>query len=243
MTDEKNKNEEPITKNETIKDSSPKKAEVRFRQSGSPFPTARNSPECAACSSNVISDFAKSFDKSARRWELIVYPSLFAFIILAMYGFFLIYSLTQDIRTMASSIDPQMGLNMGNLSISISNLSDNVALMSTHLEYISDNMETMSVDMQSMAENMENMTDSIGGMDKNVTVMTSSVQSMSGSVTTMSKTMDEISVKLDSLHPISTNVATMTQAVNAMTGAVTSMSYDMNGAIRPMSQINRFMPW
>ena len=34
--------------------------------------------------------FARSFEISARRWELVVYPSLFAFIVLAAYGFFLI---------------------------------------------------------------------------------------------------------------------------------------------------------
>jgi methyl-accepting chemotaxis protein len=242
MTNEKSQDQDPTPKKGTTRKSDDNRSEVRF-VSGSPFPTARNSPECAGCSSSIISEFAKSFDKSARRWELIVYPSLFAFIILAMYGFFLIYSLTQDIRTMASSIDPQMGLNMGNLSISISNLSDNVALMSTHLEYISDNMETMSVDMQNMAENMEHMTDSIGGMDKNVGTMATSVEAMSGNVFTMNKSMDDISVKLDSMHPISVNVANMASAMNAMTGAVNSMSHDLNGAIRPMSQINRFMPW
>ena len=36
---------------------------------------------------------SEAFESSARRWELIVYPSLFAFIILAAYGFFLVYSL------------------------------------------------------------------------------------------------------------------------------------------------------
>ena len=244
MTDDKSKNQEPTGQETKEAPQRQQTANVKFVRGGSsPFPTARNSPECAACSSTIISDFAKSFDKSARRWELIVYPSLFAFIILAMYGFFLIYSLTQDIRTMASSIDPQMGLNMGNLSISISNLSDNVALMSTHLEYISDNMETMSVDMQSMAENMEHMTDSITGMDKNVNVMAASVQSLTSTIITMNKSVEDIAVKLDSLHPISTNVANMTNSMHSMTGAVNSMSYDLNGAIRPMSQINRFMPW
>ena len=33
-----------------------------------------------------------AFETSARRWELIVYPSLFAFVILAAYGFYLVFS-------------------------------------------------------------------------------------------------------------------------------------------------------
>ena len=33
---------------------------------------------------------SQAFENSARRWELIVYPTLFAFIILAAYGFYLV---------------------------------------------------------------------------------------------------------------------------------------------------------
>ncbi|GAB0055838.1 hypothetical protein SIID45300_00135 [Candidatus Magnetaquicoccaceae bacterium FCR-1] len=199
--------------------------------------------ECGECSAMILSEFAKSFDKSARRWELIVYPSLFAFIILAMYGFFLIYSLTQDIRTMASSIDPKMGVNMGSLSNHIAMLSNNIELMSTHLEYISDNMETMSVDLQNMAENMENITDSVNGMNQNVASMNQNVTSLNGSIKNMDKSMTDINQKMSVLAPINQNVAAMGQAVHAMTGAMNVMSYDMNSASRPMSFINRFMPW
>ena len=199
--------------------------------------------ECGDCSGLVLADFAKSFDKSAKRWELIVYPSLFAFIILAMYGFFLIYSLTQDIRTMAASIDPKMGVNMGSLSNNIGMLSDNVALMSTHLEYISDNMETMSVDMQNMSDNMEHMTDSVSGMRGNMTNMDHSVAQMSRDMVNMNKTMESISIKLNTLAPMSKDMSSMTQAIHVMAGAVNIMSHDMNGATRPMSFMNRFMPW
>ena len=34
-----------------------------------------------------MSQFARSFEASARRWELVVYPSLLAFIVLAIYGY------------------------------------------------------------------------------------------------------------------------------------------------------------
>ncbi|MGB5456237.1 MAG: hypothetical protein WBO18_09740, partial [Gammaproteobacteria bacterium] len=44
----------------------------------------------------ALSRLADTFDKSARRWEMVVYPSMFAFILLAGYGFYLIYHLTHD---------------------------------------------------------------------------------------------------------------------------------------------------
>ena len=199
--------------------------------------------ECGDCSGMVLAEFAKSFDKSARRWELIVYPSLFAFIILAMYGFFLIYSLTQDIRTMAASIDPKMGVNMGSLSNSIGMLSNNIELMSTHLEYISDNMETMSVDMQNMSNNVEHMTDTISGMSANIASMDRSTSEMSQNMLSMNKTMAAISIKLNTLTPITKDMSAMTQAIHVIATSVNIMSHDMNGATRPMSFMNRFMPW
>lgn len=194
-----------------------------------PVDAGRAPNDCSGCFSYVLNDFAKNFDKSAKRWELIVYPSLFAFIVLAMYGFFLIYSLTQDIRTMAISIDPKMGVNMGSLSNDIRYLANNVEMMSTHLEYISDNMETMSVDMQ-------NMSDSVESMSSNVNVMTKSVGDMS-------KNMDAMNTKLNALVPITNNMTSLTQAIHVMTGTMTRMGYDMNNATRPMSFANQFMPW
>ncbi|MEO5377245.1 MAG: methyl-accepting chemotaxis protein [Magnetococcus sp. DMHC-6] len=171
--------------------SSPFKDPNNMNTLGTPKPLGNpfdKQSECSGCFSSIMGEFARSFDKSAKRWELIVYPSLFAFIILAMYGFFLIYSLTQDIRTMAVSIDPLMGRNMGSLSVNIKSLSDNMEQMSTHLEYISDNMETMSVDMQGMAENIGHMTDKIGNMDKNITEMTHVIATVSTTMTTMAGT-------------------------------------------------------
>ncbi|ABK45747.1 hypothetical protein Mmc1_3257 [Magnetococcus marinus MC-1] len=192
------------------------------------FPVGNHS-ECVNCSATVLNQFASSFDKSAKRWELIVYPTLFAFIILAMYGFFLIFSLTQDMRSMASAIDPRMGANMGSLTANIKLLSDNMEVMSTHLEYISDNMETMSVDMQSMSENMETMSE-------NVTLMARHVDTMSVAVTDMS-------TKLNALEPISKNVESMNQAMHVMTNNMARLGYDVGGAARPMSFMNRFMPF
>ena len=82
----------------------------------------------------ALERFAKSFEASARRWELIVYPSLFAFIILAAYGFFLIYSLTEDMHTLAERMDPEMGANMGTMAGHISVLSLNIENMSDRID-------------------------------------------------------------------------------------------------------------
>ena len=54
--------------------------------------------------SESLDELTKTFTASARRWQMIMMPSLFAFIILATYGFFLIYSLTKDVGSMATEM-------------------------------------------------------------------------------------------------------------------------------------------
>jgi hypothetical protein len=73
--------------------------------------------------------FVRVFESSARRWELIIYPAMLAFVVLAAYGFFLIYTLSKDIHTLAQGMDPQMGKHLSHISDSVIYLSENVRTM------------------------------------------------------------------------------------------------------------------
>ena len=57
--------------------------------------------------------FFNSFEKSARRWEMIIYPGMILVVIFMAYGFYLIYNLTNDMRTMVARFDdPQIVSNL-----------------------------------------------------------------------------------------------------------------------------------
>ncbi|MES9960597.1 MAG: hypothetical protein ABW082_15265 [Sedimenticola sp.] len=105
-----------------------------------------------------------AFETSARRWELIVYPSLFAFIILAAYGFYLVYSLAKDVHYLALSVDSNMTVlssNMQSVSDNMSKLTTNVRTMTTHIESIDSKvatLEPMLTNMDSMDESMRSLT-------------------------------------------------------------------------------------
>jgi len=86
--------------------------------------------------------FARSFEISARRWELVVYPSLFAFIVLAAYGFFLVYSLTQDV---------------GHLSRNISQMTVAVDAMSGNMARVSNRMQAVALDLNDISHKMDAM--------------------------------------------------------------------------------------
>ncbi|MES9812662.1 MAG: hypothetical protein ABW161_10870 [Candidatus Thiodiazotropha sp.] len=105
-----------------------------------------------------------AFETSARRWELIVYPSLFAFILLAAYGFYLIFSLAKDIHFLALSVDSNMNI-----------MSSNLMTMTDSVGQLSANVRTMAVSVESMAQDvrtLEPMLTSMDSMEKSIKTMT-----------------------------------------------------------------------
>ena len=103
------------------------------------------------------------FESSARRWELIVYPSLFAFIILAAYGFYLIYNLAKDVHYLAISVDTNMTTlagNMQNVSENMSQLTANIRAMTVTMDSIDQKVATL----EPMLANLDSMDGAIQSM-------------------------------------------------------------------------------
>jgi hypothetical protein len=117
---------------------------------------------------------SRAFESSARRWELIVYPSLFAFIILAAYGFYLVFSLAKDVHYLAISVDSNMTVmssNMQVLSEDVGHMSQNVESISRDvgtLEPILTNISSMDKSMQSMTYATTNIRDDMAVMNHNM---------------------------------------------------------------------------
>jgi methyl-accepting chemotaxis protein len=126
-----------------------------------------------------------AFETSARRWELIVYPSLFAFILLAAYGFYLIFSLAKDVHFLAKSVDTNMGLvssNIMTMTDSVSQLSANVRTMAVSVDSMARDVRTlepMLTSMDSMEESMKAMTVSTHYMQRDMRVMNHSIHDAS----------------------------------------------------------------
>ena len=113
----------------------------------------------AACQDN----FSRTFEASARRWELVVYPSLRAFIVLAAYGFFLIYTLTGDVSRLARSMESVV-VSMDGVVTTMTTVSGNVAAMSTNLTSIADDVGEGSETMVSMNDKMQEINETMNVM-------------------------------------------------------------------------------
>ena len=127
--------------------------------------TIKDSVEHVLC--NHLGDLNKTFAASARRWEMVVYPSMFAFILLAAYGFFLIYSLTNDVRSVAED----MGLiseNMGQVVVHMDSVSRNMIVMTHTLEAQSQTMIEMNSHVRNIGVSVNQMTHEVAVMNNSV---------------------------------------------------------------------------
>lgn len=117
--------------------------------------------------SESMNELTSTFTASARRWEMIVYPSMFAFILLATYGFFLIYSLTNDVSKVANEMS-RIGNNMQDVVVHMDSVSKNMVVMTQ-------TMHVQSATMQEMNSHVRNMSVSVNQMRHEVAVMNNSV--------------------------------------------------------------------
>ncbi len=145
------------------------------KQSGSP--ADKNAPHETFNEGESMDRFVQVFEASARRWELVVYPAMLAFVVLMAYGFFLIYTLSKDIHTLANGMDPEMGKHLSDISGSVIYLSENVRTMTRRVYHMSESVEDISERMSSleylepMLVNMDGMNDSMLGMNQNMNTM------------------------------------------------------------------------
>ncbi len=118
-----------------------------------------------------------AFETSARRWELIVYPTLFAFVVLAAYGFYLVFSLTRDVHYLALSVDSNMTVlasNMQSVSDNMAHLTANVRTMAVSVESINtkvSTLEPMLANIDSMDRAMRSMTFATHNIGSDMAVM------------------------------------------------------------------------
>lgn len=129
----------------------------------------------------AIERLSMAFENSAKRWELIVYPSLFAFIILAAYGFYLVFSLAKDVHYLAISVDT----NMTVLASNMQSISDNMAQMNTSVRNMSVGVDSMARDVNTL----QPMLASIQNMDRAIQTMTVSTAAMRDDMSVMNQSI------------------------------------------------------
>jgi uncharacterized protein YoxC len=118
-----------------------------------------------------LHELEKREESSTRRMQLLVYPSMVAFIILAAYGFYLVNSLTKDVHRMADSVF--------DMSHSVQ----------THMDIISQNTTKMSEQMKVLVDNTRDMNGNMTELVATTGKMSTSVDHLSAYTGNMQQDM------------------------------------------------------
>ncbi len=110
--------------------------------------------------SKSLDELTNTFVASAKKWETVVYPALFCFVLLSAYGFYLIFSLTKDISILTHE--------MVSISRNMNAISKDVHSMNTV-------MQQQSVNIGEMNSHMRNVSISVNQMRYDISVMNSTV--------------------------------------------------------------------
>lgn len=164
--------------------------------------TDQNNKETEVCDLNQL---ASTMTKGIRRWEKVIYPMMVAFIILAAYGFWLIYNVTKDMNAIASNM-----VVMTKAVVTMTNtLNQNMNQIDHQMGVINIQMDKMNTNMLSvttMSGNITEMTEAINNMNASVNSMSHSVYAMVYSTSSMSSNLGElnenISVPMNSMNSV-----------------------------------------
>ena len=139
-----------------------------------------------------MSQFARSFEASARRWELVVYPTMLAFIVLAAYGFFLIYKLTNDIGEIVGQME-DISISMVNINKNFSSTTNNMNTVARNMVKITTYMDQMSTDIKEQNAAMHVIVVSMREMNESIDSMSYTMYNMSYDTQTMGRNIENVS--------------------------------------------------
>jgi len=170
------------------------------------------------------------------KWQVVVFPSLGAFFLLAAYGFYLIFHLVGDVNRIADAVEINMDSMAGqmqrvsanldeltgsvkNISVNLDDLTGTIKSMGDTLLMISANIDTLPP----MLTNLNQMKTSMGLIDGHMADMNQNIEIMNRQVSTMINLM-----------------GSMTAATHHINQGVSGMNQNIG---RPMSFVNTFAPW
>ncbi len=167
-----------------------------------------------------LQEFEKKADASTKRMQMLVYPAMVAFFILAAFGFYLIYSLTSDVRRMT---DTFVGMS-NSIETNMDTIAGTMGHMSGKMDSLVNSTETMSSNVGSMTNSTTDIVESMSGMRSATYDMAASTNNMQRDIWSMNK-----------------NISTPLSFMNSFLPWKDSQSMPFQGSKAPLPQ-SQFVP-
>lgn len=172
-------------------------AELAEKYGGSPhFHGMKNDYPAQVYPENYHPEYLAYLERAAaavKTIRLVVYAGLAGFILLAAYGFFLIYLLTTDTHRMVDQ-SVRMTEQMQSMARIMANMYGSMAEMRV-------NTSSMSADMASLHRSIRQMDGHIGEMNANIRQMTNTVGLIQHSATNMDRSIAPAANMMNSFVP------------------------------------------
>lgn len=178
---------------------------------------------------DVLCKLVMALVQSNRRWQIVMFPMLFGFTLLATYAFYMVYNLVEDIDTMARAVDVNLGFmseRMGQISRNLDGLTGSVRDISVNLDDLTGTVTAMNVKLETLSP----MLDSIRDVDLRIRSVDQTMHSLDGRMGSMNAT----------LQFMNEHMAAVTAATQHISGNVSGLNQNIG---RPMNFMNSIMPW
>ena len=130
-----------------------------------------------------LQEFEKKADATTKRMQMLVYPAMVAFFILSAFGFYLIYSLTSDVRLMSKTFVHMSG----SIETNMDSIAGTMGHMSGKMDNLVDSTESMSSNVGSMTTSTSDIVNSMSGMRSATYDMAASTNNMQRDIWSMNK--------------------------------------------------------
>jgi hypothetical protein len=130
-----------------------------------------------------LQEFEKKADATTKRMKMLVYPAMVAFFILAAFGFYLIFSLTSDVRRMA---DTFVGMS-GSIETNMDSIAGTMGHMSGKMDNLVESTDSMSSNVGNMTSSTNDIVNSMSGMRSATYDMAASTNNMQRDIWSMNK--------------------------------------------------------
>ena len=159
--------------------------------------------------SDTLDERRKGSDVKGQRLQLIVYTALFAFIVLAAYGYYLIFNLTHDVHSLSNDVR-QMTRSVNQMAMSVNTNMDIIAGSIVQMERstnsiagtVSKTMPEMSANTTTMTQTAQNVGDRIDGISTNIQTMSVGLVAMQRDMWSMNKSVSNPAESMfDSMTP------------------------------------------
>ena len=177
-----------------------------------------------------------SAKQEGAKWRVMMIVGTAGFLLLAGYGFFLVYHLVGDMRRVADAIE----INMETMASQMLQVSGNLDELTGSVRNISVNLDDLTGSVKNMGDTLVLISDDVGTLSP----MLANLGEIKVSMRIMDQHMDDMNQNIEIMNG---QVSNMTGLMSSMTAATHYINQNVSGMNqnigRPMSVINSMMPW